>query len=96
MKNETFKNSIGSWIAIIGIVIATLGLVNNIVDRKVDEINVKFDRVEKKIDNIDANFNNHLQYHIEKKECKNKEVSYAEVTVKAPKTTREEDTQSTR
>jgi hypothetical protein len=91
------KISAGNWIALLGVLVVVLGLVNSIVDRKVDEINVKFDRVEKKIDNIDANFKEHLEYHIETKDCKvkDKEVSYAEVS-EASKKTREEDTKRVR
>ena len=102
MKNES-KFPIGSWIAIVGIVVATLGLVNNIVDRKVDEINVRFDRVEKTIDRVDTNVKEHVKYHLDNKgkvNCQpteqSREVSYAEVTIETSQATREEDTQSTR
>ena len=74
--------SLGNWIAIAAIVVATLGLVNNIVDRKVDEINVRFDRVEKTIDRVDTNVKEHVKYHLQNKgniNCQQteKEVCYA-------------------
>jgi hypothetical protein len=91
--------SLGNWIAIAAIVVATLGLVNNIVDRKVDEINVRFDRVEKTIDRVDTNVKEHVKYHLDNKgkvNCQpteqSMEVSYAEVAVKGKEATREANT----
>jgi len=102
MKNES-KFPIGSWIAIVGIVVATLGLVNNIVDRKVDEINVRFDRVEKTIDRVDTNVKEHVKYHLDNKgkvNCQpteqSREVSYAEVAVKGKEEAREADTKGSK
>ena len=73
--------SVGNWLAFIGLCVTLLIFVNSIVDRKVDEINVRFDRVEKTIDRVDTNVNEHLKYHISNKgsvKCQSaeKEVSY--------------------
>lgn len=95
--------SLGNWIAIVGIVVATLGLVNNIVDRKVDEINVRFDRVEKTIDRVDTNVKEHVNYHLDNKgkvNCQpteqSREVSYAEVAVEGKEEAREADTKGSK
>lgn len=95
------KISAGNWIALLGVLVVVLGLVNSIVDRKVDEVNVRFDRVEKTIDRVDSNVNEHLKYHINNKgnvNCQSieKEVSYAEVTIKGKEETREANTKSSK
>jgi len=95
------KISAGNWIALLGVLVVVLGLVNSIVDRKVDEINARFDRVEVTIDRVDSNVNEHLKYHINNKgnvNCQSveKEVSYAKKESRTPEEVFETYSKSTR
>ena len=93
--------SVGNWLALLGLCVTLLIFVNSIVDRKVDEINVRFDRVEKTIDRVDTNVNEHLKYHISNKgnvNCQSteKEVSYAKAESRTSEKVPEVCSESTR